>query len=475
MALFLLAAQPALASTAPGSLTQLASPDNCIGTGVTECFTGIGLALTVDVAVSPDGRNVYVPSSQAIAEFARQADGSLVQLPGPNSCVPKTTGFSLGSCGPAATGMSTPQTIAISPDGKNVYVASDPSHGVGTIAEFARNADGSLTQLPGDSGCIAENAPRAGMSDCPNQTGYGLLFPTALAVSPDGNNVYVADQLGMAVTDLTRAPDGALSEPDGAGDCLSETGSGGECTSSATGLSDVQSVTVSPDGGNVYVGSGVPDDTGDIAEFTRGANGSLAQLASPENCIGTGVSECAAGTGVTDVFGVTVSPDGRNLYSSSAAASQPIAEFARGAEGALTQLPAPNDCIEEVGGTAGCGTDGHGLGDGGELEVSPDGADVYTTGDDAVGEFARNPDGSLTQLAGQDDCIQEHGLSDCGTPGTGLTGVFALAISPDGDSVYVAGSNQVASFRARLCSTRSPSRCPRVEACPTDPARSRAR
>ena len=94
------------------------------------------------------------------------------------------------------------------------------------------------------------------------------------------------------------------------------------------------SVAVSPDGGNVYVGSGESGDTGDVAEFTRGANGSLTQLASPDNCIGTGVSECAAGTGVTDVFGVTVSPDGRNLYSSSEATSQPIAEFARGAGGA---------------------------------------------------------------------------------------------------------------------------------------------
>ena len=79
-----------------------------------------------------------------------------------------------------------------------------------------------------------------------------------------------------------------------------------------------------------------------------------------------------------------VSPDGRNLYSSEGNYTGAVAEFARNANGSLTQLSGTNDCIEENAcgdGTQspeGCGTQsGHGLGDGGTLQVSPDGANVF--------------------------------------------------------------------------------------------------
>jgi hypothetical protein len=107
----------------------------------------------------------------------------------------------------------------------------------------------------------------------------------------------------------------------------------------------------------------------------------------------------------------------------------------------------------------GCGTQtGHGLGSGGTLQVSPDGANVYVaaSSDDcnsschsAIAEFSRRGDGSLEQLPSPNNCIEEHGGSDCGNEtGRGLsTGtVPGLAIAPSADNVYSTGQNSIAEF-----------------------------
>ena len=43
------------------------------------------------------------------------------------------------------------------------------------------------------------------------------------------------------------------------------------------------------------------------------------------------------------------------------------------------------------------------------LALSPDGQNMYIGGTDTIAEFARNADGSLTQLGGANNCIEEHG------------------------------------------------------------------
>ena len=93
------------------------------------------------MVVSPDGNNVYVASleDEAITEFARNADGSLTEI----GCIADSSDTGSTCSNQAATGLIDPEAIAISPDGKNVYVAA---HGLrvrsGDIAEFTRNADG---------------------------------------------------------------------------------------------------------------------------------------------------------------------------------------------------------------------------------------------------------------------------------------------------------------------------------------------
>jgi DNA-binding beta-propeller fold protein YncE len=464
-----------------GSLAQLQSPNNCIestSTDSTECPTqGEALSFgTDDVVISPDGKNVYVIATDddSIAEFARNADGSLTEL----GCIADSSDGDSSCPGSdqTATGLVDPEAIAISPDGNDVYVAAETSDERGDVAEFARGANGLLTPIANNA-CIAET----GDDVCPVKNAHGLNLPDALAVSPNGKNVYVADRNDDAVTWLTRdTADGSLSEAGTpADDCLQDPfEDSSDCASSvgnaeADGLSEVTGVAVSPDGANVYT-TGAPnsDDDGSIAEFSVGQGGQL----TPIGCLGTpeGEENCndEPAPGVLGVTGLVVSPDGENVYTASQLEDGPIAEFSRGAGGVLQQLPSPNDCIQEQGADYTqfgftCGTtNGLGIGSGYQLAVSPDGANVYaaapenacytsgTCGD--VAEFARNTavQGALTQLSSPDSCIQESGQgTDCSgnENGTGLGGA-GVVVSPDNANVYVTGVNGIAEF-ARLIPT----------------------
>ena len=75
-------------------------------------------------------------------------------------------------------------SVAISPDGANVYVTAAGSD---ALAVFARNRrTGALRQLPGARGCFSQ-FPGGGCL-----VGRALNEPTSVAVSPDGEHVYVA-------------------------------------------------------------------------------------------------------------------------------------------------------------------------------------------------------------------------------------------------------------------------------------------
>jgi DNA-binding beta-propeller fold protein YncE len=406
--------------------------------------------------VSPDGANVYAigQGDDAIAEFSVGGGGALTWI----GCIADLDAD--GSCdNTSATGLVTPQAIAISPDGNNVYVAAKDDQGNGDIAEFTRNADGSLTPVA-DNDCIAENQEEE--EGCDTQGAHGLGFPVALAATDD--NVYVADEDNDAVTTLTRdAADGSLSEPGGAADCIQDDNEGGnECSNTASGISEVTGIVVSSDGENVYSAGPSGGGAGSIAEFSVGTGGGL----TPIGCLGTTEDEeiesCSGGaTGVVGITGLAVSPDGQNVYTASEQELGPIAEFSRGAGGTLAQLPSPNNCIEEQGSDFGCGTQGIGIEDGFRLVVSPDNADVYAAAPTNacaiadsctdVAEFARDTstNGSLSQLASPDSCVQDSSVEGSECPGneegSGLGGP-GIAISPVGGTVYVAGTDDIAEF-----------------------------
>jgi DNA-binding beta-propeller fold protein YncE len=229
-----------------GDLTQPAGAAGCISeTGAGNCADGHALNGPTGVAVSPDGKSVYVASTpgNAVAQLNRNTTtGAITQPAGTAGCV------SQGGAGPCAVGhaLRGPTGVAVSPDGRSVYVASSGSN---AVARLNRNTTtGAITQPAGTAGCISQT----GAGPCAD--GRGLNGPYSVAVSADGKSVYVGSYFSDAVARLARnTTTGAISQPAGTAGCISQTGAG-PCAD-GRGLNGAFGVAVSPDGKSVYVGS----------------------------------------------------------------------------------------------------------------------------------------------------------------------------------------------------------------------------
>lgn len=379
--------------------------------------------------------------------------GSLIQLPGDAGCVSATGTDPLdtppGACA-LGNGLNFSTSVAASPDGRSVYVASayDSTGTGGSVAVFARNpASGALTQLAGSSGCVSGS----GASPCAKVNGLPPAGLQALTVSTDGRNVYVVSSFGNeggALAVFTRnVVTGALTQQPGGAGCLRVIVTGSTCAQGRA-LGDPSSVYVSRDGRNVYVAS---FSSSAVAVFARNpATGVLTQLPGTAGCVSEDGTDsvggtCLDGKALSGAISVTGSNDGRSVYigASNGAA---VAVFARNpASGALAQLPGDAGCISETATdpfdtTASTCARGKALAGPSSVAVSPDGRSVYVTAEaeDAVAIFARTPaSGALTQLPGDAGCISETGAGPC-TKGKALSSApTAVTVSPDGHSVYV--------------------------------------
>jgi DNA-binding beta-propeller fold protein YncE len=290
-------------NTGTGAITQPAGSAGCVGEDTRAgCADGHGLDYAMGVTVSPDGKSVYVAShySHAVARLNRNTTtGALTQPAGSAGCVSET------GAGPCADGhgLFDPFDVTVSPDGKNVYVASYASS---AVARLNRNTTtGALAQPAGTAGCVSDD----GSGPCAD--GHELGLPTGVAVSPEGNSVYVSSYGDSAVVRLNRdTTTGAITQPAGSAGCISETGAG---CADGHGLVVPYGVAVSPDGKSVYV---VSKYSSAVARLNRNTTtGWIAQPAGSAGCISeTGSGPCADGHGLKDPFGVAVSPNGKNVY-----------------------------------------------------------------------------------------------------------------------------------------------------------------
>lgn len=354
---------------ANGTLSQVAGTAGCFsvsGSGG-ECQKGRELDAADDVAVSPDEKSVYVaaPEDDAIAVFGRSlATGELNQLVGADGCVIpiEFEGCDVGWALDGAT------SVVVGPNGNQVYVASAGTSG--GIAIFDRAASGALTQKAGTAGCINEGGAE-GCADGNEQT----LGVQNLEISPDGKAVYAVSQTRNAITvydrDLTT---GELTQKAGSAGCINEEGTGG--CQNGTALLLAGSLAISPDGENVYVASKLSDAIAIFDRNT--ANNELTQKVGTAGCVsesGTG-GACQKGNALDEATSVAVLPDGEAVYAASRG-SNALAIFTRDpGSGALAQKPGTAGCIA-VAGASGCQV-GRGLLFANHVAIAADGENVYT-------------------------------------------------------------------------------------------------
>ncbi len=312
-----------VASAGSGTITHFfAAPggqltyDGCISNdgsgGLCAAASGSPLSGADAVAVSPDGRSVYVASalSGAITHFFAAPAGQLTY----DGCV--SNAGSGGLCADApGTPLAFADSVAVSPDGRSVYVGSATS---GTVTHFFAAPAGQLTY----DGCVSNDGSSGA---CAAARGDALTDVTSVAVSPDGKSVYATAGNPAAVSHFFAAAGGQLTY-DG---CVSNDGSGGACADApGSPLGDATSVAVSPDGSSVYVAAPA---AGTLSTFAvaRASGGQL----SYSGCISAdgsgGLCTDAPGTSLQGVTRVVVSPNGNSVYTGSYSGDA-ITHFFRG-------------------------------------------------------------------------------------------------------------------------------------------------
>ncbi len=348
-----------------------------------------GLRGAQSVAISPDGADVYVAGGGdgAIAVFRRGASGAPVFVEQQRQSI---TG---------AQGLGGAADVAVSRDGANVYAAGTADD---SIVVFSRDAaTGGLTftgHLRNDVDGVT-----------------GLAAPAAVTVAPNGATVYVASSNALAVF----ARDAASGD-------LSFVEAEAEPGNAARGLKGAHGVAVSPDSAHVYV-AGSGDNALGVFAVDSASGGLVFVEAQRENQNGV--------SGLAGANAVAVSPDGAHVYVAGKL-DDAIAVFSRDTTtGALTFVEVDRHGFGGVDGLDGVEA----------LAVAPDGLHLYAASSvaNALAVFARDPaSGSLTFLYRQID-----GLGDV----AGLGGAAAVAVTPDSTGVWVASKteNAVAAFDAR--------------------------
>ncbi|GAC1320552.1 MAG: hypothetical protein NVSMB25_13100 [Thermoleophilaceae bacterium] len=317
------------------------------------------------VTVSSDGAHVYAVSGEggsngAVFAFDRAADGTLtVPSAAKTHCVTLTGRNASGTPNQCRTAraLKEPYHLALSSDGKQLYVASsegDTTNGNGAVVTLSVQSDGSLSQPSGPAGCL----DGSGSGDASDPTACaqgkpGMHDLNGVAVSPDGKSVYGAaagnggTSTPGAVEILSRDPaTGSLTQdvatPAG---CISVNGTDGNngtamnTCDKARGIEETYRITVSPDGGVVYVasqGNNSSTAPGTISVFSRASSGALTQLSDQDGCVSNatgadsqGGNTCAHGRALNGAYQLALSSDCTSAYVASQDNPKGLAVFSR--------------------------------------------------------------------------------------------------------------------------------------------------
>jgi DNA-binding beta-propeller fold protein YncE len=375
-----------------------------------------------DVAISPDGRLVYVADGQdAVVGFTRSlVDGSLAYA----ACI-DSNGANPGCTHLSANVLAAPASLAFSPDGNSLYVATETSD---TIVRLTVGAGGSLSI----AGCVEDDdLPDWG---CATEVA-SLENPFRVVVAPDGNSVYATSE-GSTLSHFTAGliPQGCYREVPGSSGCVQ-----------AEPLEGARGLAVSPDGKHLYVTSVARDA---VAWFKRAADGSLTIAGcTADGDDGTQFTDnCAEDSGVDYNFlnHIAFNPGGANAYVTDETGLGAVYHFSRDAlTGALTRQDCFADDIDVD--APGCTeldeTTGTGLSSVTDAVVSPDAANLYTVAsqDSALSTFGLStPNGTMSFIR----CLRASEFQGCAGFGPSvLDGPRGVAISPDGRDLYVSNNS----------------------------------
>lgn len=346
----------------------------------------------------------------AFAAAALAASGSLTY----RGCIANNGAD--GCAEPASNSLGNNVGLAVSPDGGSVYVAAYD----GFLTRLARDPAGGLTY----GTCVADDG-RRGCGDIPHDS---LDSATGVAVSPDARSVYVTSgQRTNAVTRFKLADTGRLVYRSCMANGGAHAGIAGCDKPRRNSLDSNEAIAVSPDGRSAYV---VSSDSNSVTRFDVSRSGALTYRGCVANRGARGCRKPRHDS-LGGAFDVAVSPDGKSVYVASLGGDS-VTRFDRRRSGALRY----RGCFAN-GRDHGCRRPGHdSLGGADALAVSPGGEAVYVASLRAgsVSGFERSASGRL-QPAG---CVANWGSHGCRKPDqNSLSGADGVAVSPDGDSVYV--------------------------------------
>lgn len=320
------------------------------------------------LAIAPDGAHVYAGQGLGSPYVALSRDASTSRLR--YMAKPMFPGSATGATGEFR------RTIAVSPDSKDVY---DSENGANALRHMRADGD---TVLFGGSYA--------------NYTGgiVGLNGPAQVAVSPDGQCVYVTATGGnpTSIVAFRRHAGGDLSFA-------------AAYTSGPEEYMPWGEMAFSADGRRMYAVTGLG-----IGAFAR----------DEATCAVTRTSFLGS-PAMEQLTGIAIAPDGRTLYAVAPYVGRLLAFDVDPGTGTLEPLQTlaggPGGAVAGLDGVNGAA-------------VSPDGRHVYTSSgvENAVAAFTRSADGRLAPAGVWRE--GEHGIA-------GLAQATSLVASSDGRSVYV--------------------------------------
>lgn len=381
------------------------------------------------LAMSPDGKSLYVAAHEgdAIVHLRRNRRTGKLRDAG---CIDDVGGPD--PCAAHRDGLDGIADVAISEDGRHVYSASLFD---ATLLHFRRNVTtGKLTFAH----CI-DDAGMAPVDNVCEPSTDGLNYASNIALGPEGRSLYVTGAIDDALVRFSLSRRG---KPRARG-CIEDddkTFQQGECSVESEGLQFPSGIAIRPNGRALYVPAFGDDALTRFKRNPRTGAIAFAECVRDRNTVPADgdPDDCARRAEALDDAGsVGISPDGRYLYAGTVNISSFSIFRLQGRKGALRS----RGCVEGPFSSNTCGTVSNGIGRSSDFAFDRRGRSMYVAGGPSVGIFKRYP---RTGLVDERPCIDDDdrppSATVCTREGTGILGTGALELSADDRYLYTAAA-----------------------------------